>query len=54
MYPGFYGESMCISDCAYTPSPFIQKRKKCSIREKRKRVEIPKDAINNIGQRRSP
>lgn len=28
MYPGFYGESMCISDCAYTPSPFIQKRKK--------------------------
>lgn len=53
MYPGFYGESMCISDCAYTPSPFIQK-KKCTIREKRKRVEIPKDAINNIGQRRSP
>lgn len=54
MYPGFYGESMCISDCAYTPSPFIQKRKKCTIREKRKRVEIPKDAINNIWQRRSP
>lgn len=28
MYPGFYGESMCISDCAYTPLLFIQKRRK--------------------------
>lgn len=55
MYPGFYGESMCISDCAYTPLPLLKKKeKKCTIREKRKRVEIPKDAINNIGQRRSP
>lgn len=55
MYPGFYSDRMCISDCAYTPSPFYsKKKKKCTIREKRKRVEIPKDAINNIGQRRSP
>lgn len=27
MYPGFYGESMCISDCAYTPLLLSKKEK---------------------------
>lgn len=27
MYPGFYGESMCISDCAYTPLPLLKKKR---------------------------
>lgn len=28
MYPGFYGESMCISDCAYTPLLLLFKKEK--------------------------
>lgn len=28
MYPGFYGESMCISDCAYTPLPLLKKKER--------------------------
>lgn len=32
MYPGFYGESMCISDCAYTPLPLLKKKKRKNVR----------------------
>lgn len=46
---------VCVLVIVRTPSLLLfKKEKKCTIREKRKRVEIPKDAINNIGQRRSP
>lgn len=43
-----------ICDCEYPPPllPYSKikiQKKKCMIREKRKRVDVSKDAINTIG-----